>query len=126
MLGRTLVTVSVWLSCAPVGVFSSSWPATDTVLSTVPTLSTFAVVKENVKDWPWFSTMALPPLAAMAATVRSPSTSSTTLVIVTGSVLAGLVLVIVKLKVAVVPSAIVAGAVLLAVILGATSVTIGV
>src|SRR5262245_39314550 len=62
--------------------------------------------------------------AALAAEVRLPSTLSTTSATVTGSVLAGLVLVILKLYVTVLPSGTVAGAVLSTAMLGATLVTV--
>src|SRR5262245_39954444 len=100
MVGTTSVTITVAVSLAVAGVFSSSWPLTLTVLSTVPALSAVVVVKLNVKGSPGANMIG--PLfpwatqAALAAAGRSPSTLSTTLVIVTGSVLAGLVLVIVK------------------------------
>ena len=91
-----MATVNVWLSWALTGVFSSSRPLTVTVLVTVPAFST-PVVNVKVKLWFCASTIGLPPLAAMASSVRSPSTSSMMLVMVTGSVLAVLVFLIVKL-----------------------------
>ena len=123
MLGSTSDTGSVCESSS-VAVFpSSSWPVAVTVLTTVPASWADVVMKLNAKFWPGFSTIGLLPFAANAAAVRSPSTLSITLVIVTGSVEAELVLVIVKLYVAVLPSAIVAGPVLSMVMLGSTSDT---
>src|SRR5262245_58595363 len=101
MVGVTLVTLTMAVSLAVVGVFSSSRPLTVTVLVTGPALSAVVVVKLKVKLALGSRTMG--PLfpwaiqAALAADVRLPSTLSMTLVIVTGSVLAGLVFVIVKL-----------------------------
>src|SRR5262249_33983662 len=88
-------TITVALSLAVVSVFSSSSAWTMTVLTTVPAFCT-ALVAVKVKLWPGASTMGLPPFAAMAAVINSPSLSSRIEVIVTGSVLGGLVLVIVK------------------------------
>ena len=97
-LGATFATVKVAVSEALTTVFSLSCPVTVTTLVTVPALSTAdACVK--VKLSPGASTIG--PVcpcaiqAALAAEVKSPRISSTTLVIVTGSVLAVLVLVIV-------------------------------
>src|SRR5262245_11157213 len=96
-----LVTFTVAVSVAVAGVFSSSRPVTVTVLVTEPTFSGVGVVTVKVKLslgarttaplFPWLIQ------AARAAVVKFPSTLSMTLVIVTGSVAAGLVLVIVKL-----------------------------
>src|SRR5689334_10542411 len=101
MVGATLVTVTVAVSLALAGVFSSSWPLTVTRLTTVPAPSTVVVAKVKVKDWLWARMIARmcpwSTQAALAAAVKLPSTLSTTLVIVTGSVLVGLVFVIAKL-----------------------------
>src|SRR5262249_48277108 len=82
---------------AVAGLCSASWPRTVPVSTTVPAFTAAAVVKLKRNVWPWASTIGtLWPWAthaALAAAVRSPSLSSTTLVTVTGSVSAGLVLV---------------------------------
>ena len=70
------------------------------MLVTGPAFSTPVVVNVKVKVWFWASTIApvLPcaSQAALAAPVRLPRTLSETLLMVTGSVLAVLVFLIVK------------------------------
>src|SRR5438270_849680 len=100
MVGAASVTLTVAESVALAGVPSSSWPPTVTTLTTVPAASGAAVVTLKVRSEAgrggneaacrWASQ------AASAAGGRLPSPLSATRVKVTGSVLAGLVLVIVK------------------------------
>src|SRR5262245_13567937 len=100
MLGATSVTRWEGRCAGVAGGPSSSGPVQETVLHKVPAFS--AVVGVELKENAWPGARTIGPLwpwatqAALAAAVRSPSTSSTTPVTVTGSVLAGLVLLMVK------------------------------
>src|SRR5258705_493550 len=104
IVGATLLTVSVWLSWALAGVFSSSCPLTLTVFTTDPALRAAAVVVLKERGAPGARIFVLMTRAAPRAAVRSPSTLSMTLVMVTGSVLAGLVFLMTNAYVALFPS----------------------